>query len=131
VEVTPQQVFMLVLEDGSCPAEEWLTEEIRDDVTRARISRRIDKLQRGSFGDWKSTQGAVQELRLDFGPGYRVYYARRDRASVIVIAGGGKRTQRTDIRRAGEWWSRFIQTGSPDKRLRIWDPEEEDGGDDG
>lgn len=54
----------------------------------------------GNFGDTKSVGDGVSELRIDIGPGYRVYFTRRQRTLVILLCGGDKQTQRTDIRRA-------------------------------
>ncbi|MEN6407372.1 MAG: type II toxin-antitoxin system RelE/ParE family toxin [Thermoguttaceae bacterium] len=73
---------------------------LRDCRARARIQVRIDRLQLGLSGDVKSVGGGVSELRIDYGPGYRVYLARRGRQCVILLAGGDKRTQRRDVERA-------------------------------
>jgi len=79
----------------------WLR-ELRDRQARARIQTRIDRLQLGLAGDVKPVGEGVSELRIDFGPGYRVYFIRRGRESVILLAGGDKRTQDRDIKTAME-----------------------------
>jgi len=61
---------------------------------------RISRLEFGNPGDTKSVGGGVSEMRIDYGPGYRVYYAARGAALVILLCGGDKRTQDADIRRA-------------------------------
>ena len=66
------------------------------------IVRRISRVAAGNFGDAKSVGGAVSELRIDHGPGYRVYFTRRGKAVVILLCGGDKRTQSKDIRKAQE-----------------------------
>ena len=66
------------------------------------IVRRISRVAAGNFGDAKSVGGAVNELRIDHGPGYRVYCTRRGKAVVILLCGGDKRTQSKDIRKAKE-----------------------------
>jgi putative addiction module killer protein len=64
----------LILQDGSCPIESWWV-KLRDQSSKQRIQSRIDRLERGNFGDCNSIGGGVNELRIDYGPGYRVYYA--------------------------------------------------------
>ena len=72
-----------------------------DDIrTRARILVRIERLVAGNPGDVKPVGEGVSELRVDYGPGYRVYYKQRGRSVVILLAGGDKRTQAKDIKTA-------------------------------
>lgn len=77
----------------------WLR-ELRDRQVRARIQTRIDRLQLGLAGDVKPVGEGVSELRIDYGPGYRIYFSQRGRELVILLAGGDKRTQDTDIKTA-------------------------------
>ena len=77
----------------------WLT-GLRDVQGRARITKRINRLADGNFGDAKSVGDGVSELRLDFGPGYRIYFTRRDAVVVILLCGGDKGSQAHDIERA-------------------------------
>lgn len=62
-----------------------------------RIVARIRRMEAGSPGDWKAVGGGVNEMRIDWGPGYRVYYVHRDETIVILLCGGDKRTQHADI----------------------------------
>jgi putative addiction module killer protein len=73
-----------------------------DAHVRARIAARIDRLSFGNFGDCKSLREGVSELRIDWGPGYRVYYALLGRTCVLLLCGGDKRRQASDINRAIE-----------------------------
>jgi len=73
---------------------------LRDRQARARIQVRIDRLQLGLAGDARPVGEGVSELRIDYGPGYRIYFVRRGRELVILLAGGDKRTQERDIKRA-------------------------------
>ena len=77
----------------------WLR-ALRDRRARARIQVRIDRLQLGLPGDARPVGDGVSELRIDHGPGYRVYFTRRGREIVVLLAGGDKRTQDRDIRKA-------------------------------
>lgn len=81
--------------------EGWFS-ALRDRKARARISIRIDRLALGNPGDVKPVGGSVSEMRIDHGPGYRVYFVRQGAALVVLLAGGDKRTQERDIRTALE-----------------------------
>jgi putative addiction module killer protein/probable addiction module antidote protein len=78
----------------------WLA-TVNDQRARLQIVRRISRVAAGNFGDAKSVGGPVSELRIDHGPGYRLYYTRRGKTVVILLCGGGKRTQSKDIRKEG------------------------------
>ena len=73
---------------------------LRDRKARARIQTRIDRLQLGILGDVKPVGEGVSELRIDYGPGYRVYFVQRGQELVILLAGGDKSTQDKDIKTA-------------------------------
>jgi putative addiction module killer protein len=74
--------------------------ELRDEKARSRILIRIRRLSLGNFGDVKPVGDGVSELRIDYGPGYRVYLQQRESALVLLLAGGSKKTQSTDIAKA-------------------------------
>lgn len=78
---------------------QWL-DELRDIRARARVQARIERLASGNPGDVKPVGDGVSELRIDYGPGYRVYFTRRGNEVVILLAGGDKSTQDTDIKTA-------------------------------
>lgn len=77
---------------------------MRDTKARVAIDRRINRIELGNFGDHKFCRDGVWELRIDFGPGYRVYYAIAGSQIVLLLLGGDKRTQAADINRACEYW---------------------------
>jgi len=79
----------------------WL-DALRDLRARARIQARIERLAMGLLGDVKPLKAGVSELRIDYGPGYRVYFVKRGRTVIILLAGGDKKSQRTDIQVALE-----------------------------
>jgi putative addiction module killer protein len=77
----------------------WI-DKLRDFRGRARIQARIERLARGNPGDIKRIRGGVSEMRIDYGPGYRVYFKRRGQELIILLAGGDKSTQAKDIEAA-------------------------------
>ncbi len=77
----------------------WL-DGLNDIRARARILVRIDRLAGGNPGDVKPVGEGVSELRIDYGPGYRVYYKKQGRSVIILLAGGDKRTQSRNIKTA-------------------------------
>ena len=77
----------------------WL-DSLRDVHARARVLARIERLAAGNPGDVKPVGEGVSELRIDYGPGYGVYFTMRGRTVIILLAGGDKRTQATDIKTA-------------------------------
>lgn len=85
---------------------DWLR-KLRDENARARVQIRIRRLSLGNLGDTKSVGGGVRELRIDYGPGYRVYFHQRGNVLVLLLVGGTKKTQEVDIAKAkklaGEW----------------------------
>lgn len=85
---------------------EWL-ESLRDRRAASKVKRRLDRLELGSFGDFKPVGGGVLELRIDYGPGYRVYFARKDDRLILLLCGGDKKTQNKDILRAKQYWIDF------------------------
>jgi len=89
---------------GECLAK------LRDRRARATVLRRLDRLAAGNFGDHDYCRDGVWELRIDVGPGYRVYYALGTRTIIFLLCGGDKRKQQADIERAVGYW-RDIQRG--------------------
>ena len=79
--------------------DRWL-KELKDGRARARIEARILRLSMGNPGDVKPVGGGVSEMRIDHGPGYRVYYMRRGQVLIVLLCGGDKSTQAADIRAA-------------------------------
>ena len=82
--------------------DDWLT-QLADARAQAKIASRINRLAVGNFGDCKPLRQGWSELRIDWGPGYRVYYAMIGRECVLLLCGGDKRKQSSDIERALEY----------------------------
>lgn len=79
--------------------QDWL-DALKDLRAQMRIVARLRLAEAGSLGDWKTVGGEISEMRVDVGPGYRLYFTRRGSLLIIMLAGGDKSTQRRDIRRA-------------------------------
>jgi len=75
-------------------------EGLRNKIARARITARIRLAEHGNLGDWKPLRDGVSEMRIDVGPGYRLYFARRGNTVVVLLCGGDKGKQDADIKRA-------------------------------
>jgi putative addiction module killer protein len=102
--------------DRRQPFPEWLT-ALNDAVARARIRARLARLMAGNFGDSEPVGDGVLELRIDWGPGYRVYFARLGQVVVLLLCGGDKRTQDKDIKRAKDYF-RDYKARTAQKRPR-------------
>lgn len=91
-----------------CPFDDWVT-ELRDRQAVARIEKRLIRLRGGNPGDYKAVGAGVYELRIDYGPGYRIYFAFSEQQVVLLLCGGDKTTQTADIERAADYWENFQQ----------------------
>jgi putative addiction module killer protein len=89
--------------DGRDLFGRWL-DRLKDRQALVRIATRLLRLQNGNFGDCKPIGEGIWELRVDWGPGYRIYYAIAGRHLILLCEGGDKRTQSADIERATERW---------------------------
>jgi putative addiction module killer protein len=79
----------------------WL-DALSDKAAQVRIAARLRQVEAGNLGDWKVVEGDVAEMRMHFGPGYRLYFTRRGQIVVVLLCGGNKSTQAKDIRRAAK-----------------------------
>jgi len=98
--------------DGKDVVLDWL-QSLRDTKARIAIDRRINRMESDNFGDHRFCRDGVWELRIDVGPGYRVYYALAGSQVVLLLAGGDKRTQDADIKRAAAYWQDWQGRSEP------------------
>jgi putative addiction module killer protein len=89
------------------PFSDWLA-SLKDARAVGIVRARLNRIRLGNFGDCKSVGGGVEELRIDYGPGYRVYYGREGSLVVILLCGGRKGTQARDILRAQRYWKEYL-----------------------
>jgi putative addiction module killer protein len=90
---------------GRNPFQQWLDE--LDSVTRARVAVALERLERGNFSTTKSVGAGVFEIRMDFGPGCRVYFGKDGDRIVILLGGGTKKRQQNDIGNAHALWREY------------------------
>lgn len=95
----PFDLEYYVTDDGRAPFKEWL-DDLKDITARAKIRIRLDRTRLGNFGDSRSVRGGVYELKVGYGPGYRIYFAHEGERVVLLLIGGDKSTQAKDIARA-------------------------------
>lgn len=93
-------------ETGKRPFDDWL-KGLKDIKARARIRSRLDRVELGHYGDYKPLGKGVYELRLFFGPGYRVYFGEDGNTLVLLLCGGDKSSQQRDISGAHAYWQDY------------------------
>jgi putative addiction module killer protein len=99
----PKEIREYLTTAGRSPFDEWLR-SLKDVRARAKIRVRLDRLSLGNLGDCKPVGNGVQELRIDFGPGYRLYFGQAGERLILLLCGGDKSSQAKDIEAAHEYW---------------------------
>ena len=100
---TANTVLEYTDEFGKSPYNEWLG-GLKDETTKRKIIRQVEKMRHGLLGNARPVGGGVSELRIHFGPGYRVYYGKQGNRIYLLLCGGDKSTQRRDIEKAKSCW---------------------------
>ena len=108
MENRPRRILKYITENGRCPFDEWLV-GLRDERAKAIVTTRLNRVVQGNFGLCRKLGGSIWELKIDFGPGLRVYFAEDGDALVILLCGGDKSTQSKDIERAREFWMDYTK----------------------
>ena len=104
--VTPKNLLTYVTTEDRCPFDEWL-DGLKDNRAIAQIQKRLIRVGLGNLGDYKSIGGGVLELRIHFGPGFRVYFGQQGNELVILLCGGDKSSQDKDIKLAQDYWTDY------------------------
>jgi putative addiction module killer protein len=108
MESQPRELRIYETDDGNAPFSSWL-DSLRDREARARIKKRLDRVALGNLGDHRSVGGGVFEFKIDYGAGYRVYFAQTEVLILLLLCGGDKSTQERDIVKAKQFWANFNQ----------------------
>jgi len=106
MEVQPREIQRYITPDGKIPFTEWLN-SLRDLKTQIKIRGRLERVELGNLGDYRSVGEGVYELRINYGPGYRIYFGQIGSMIILLLCGGDKSTQEQDIRTAKEYWAEY------------------------
>lgn len=101
-----KQLEVYVKPDGTTPFTAWL-KLLRDAEARHRINAWLARVRSGNLGDATAVGEGVSELRIDYGPGYRVYFGQDGARIIVLLSGGDKRTQAADIKQAKSYWQEY------------------------
>jgi putative addiction module killer protein len=107
MESKSKELLEYITADGKCPFDEWL-KSLKDIRARALIRVRLNRIILGNYGDCKSVGDGVSELRIDFGPGYRIYFGQDGAILIILLCAGSKKSQRKDINLAKRYWADYL-----------------------
>jgi putative addiction module killer protein len=114
MEVQPREIQEYQTVEGKIPFAEWL-DALRDREARATIRNRLKRVEAGNLGNCRPVGERVFELKIDFGPGYRVYFAQVGLIVILLLCGGDKSTQEPDILKAKEYWREYERRESSNK----------------
>ncbi len=108
MEARPRRILKYVTENGRCPFDEWL-ESLRDKRSQATIANRLIRVAQGNFGLCRKLESGIQELKIDLGPGFRIYFAEDGDTLVVLLCGGDKSSQSKDIEKARAYWTDYLK----------------------
>lgn len=106
MEASPREIQKYSTEDGKEPFSEWL-KALPDRRARVKIEKRLEQVESGNFGKYRTVGDGVCEFKINFGPGYRVYFAQIGSIIILILCGGDKSTQSEDILKAREYWKDY------------------------
>jgi putative addiction module killer protein len=106
MEAQPREIQNYTTEDGREPFSEWIN-ELRDMQARVKIEKRLNQVAQGNLGNYRSVGEGVCEFKINFGPGYRIYFGQMGSIIIIILCGGDKSSQEQDILKAREFWKDY------------------------
>ncbi|AFZ27744.1 putative addiction module killer protein [Cylindrospermum stagnale PCC 7417] len=106
MEALPREIQRYITLDNKIPFDDWFN-SLRDTKAKDKVIVRLERVKLGNLGDYRSIEQGVYELRIDFGPGYRVYFGQIGTTIVLLLCGGDKSSQQQDIRQALEYWKAY------------------------
>ncbi len=99
--ISMKEILTYKTKDGKCPFDIWMNS--LDNSMKVRVSKRIERVEEGNYGDYKKLDNNILELRFKFGSGYRIYFAEVENVIIILLCAGDKSTQVKDIEKAKEY----------------------------
>ena len=114
MEAQPREIQNYLTAGGRSPFQEWL-DSLRDIKARVRIEKRLERVALGNLGDYRSVGEGVYELKIGYGPGYRIYFGQVGSTIVLLLCGGDKSTQEQDFLRSNEYWRDYERSENPKK----------------
>lgn len=106
MEANWKEIRVYVRPDGRCPFYEWLY-SVKDTVTRVRIRAKLDRVVLGNLGDSKSVGNNIFELRMHYGPGFRIYFGQEGEKIIVLLCAGDKKSQTKDVEEAKAFWADY------------------------
>jgi putative addiction module killer protein len=106
MEGVSKQIERYVTTDGKVPFSDWFN-RLKDVQAKLKVTKRLTRVELGNFGDYKSVGDGVFELRIDYGPGYRIYFAQVGSVIYLLLCGGDKQSQQQDIKKAKNYWQDY------------------------
>lgn len=106
--MNPKDIQRYVLPNEGIPFDKWF-DGLRDRKARFKITARLERLELGNMGDCRSVGEGVYELRIPYGPGYRIYFGQVGTTIVLLLCGGDKSSQVKDIRQAKDYWKDYAK----------------------
>ncbi len=106
MEVQPRELRNYLTADEKNPFDDWLN-SLCDRKAKSKIRARLDRVEDGNLGDYKSVGEGVFELRIDYASGYRIYFAQVGKIIILLLCGGDKSTQEQDINKAKKYWQDY------------------------
>ncbi len=106
MEAQPRKIKRYITSYGKVPFDEWYN-SLQDAKAQYKIDARLERIELGNLGDYRSVGEGVCELRIKYGPGYRVYFGQIGPIIVLLLSGGDKSTQAQDIHQAKEYWKDY------------------------
>ncbi len=106
MEATPREIRIYITLEGKTPFLEW-RDSLKDVRAKAKIIARLDRVEDGNLGDCKFVGEGVYELRIDYGPGYRIYFGQENNVIILLLWGGDKSNQSKDISKAQNYWQDY------------------------
>ncbi|MBI4124909.1 MAG: type II toxin-antitoxin system RelE/ParE family toxin [Deltaproteobacteria bacterium] len=112
MEAKPREIKIYQTPEGKAPFETWFY-GLKDKVVRRKIRVRLDRTEEGNLGEWNAVGRGISEMKINYGPGYRIYFGQEGNTLVILLCGGDKRTQKNDIKKAQAYWEDYCRRVIP------------------